>query len=221
MLFPFYASFRWANKKNYVFKTVAFAVMSSLLSTVFGLNIMTVYLGPVSLLSFPLYGVYDETWIPPLTETDYGEWEDYYQMRFLGNIIYSADPVAYAHAYQVTFLSINIGSFPHRGYIPTAFLAEYFGNPWLFALPLLLLLATNSIGALTGFLTSKSSIAGKSELRQLSLLGRVVLGPALVIVALMLPLSPFDACCFFVFGIAWLVLIVGEHLLAPKPSKSM
>jgi len=139
------------------------------------------------------------------------------QMRFVGSTIYSVDPVAFAHAYQLSFLGINIGSFPHRGYMPTAFLSEYFGNPWLFALPLLLLLVTNSIGALIGFLTSKSSIAGKSELRQLSLISRVALGPALAIVVLVLPLSPFDAYCFFVFGITWLVLIVGEHLLAPKP----
>jgi len=74
MLLPFYASFRWANKKNYVFKTIAFVAMSSLLSTVFGLNVITAYLGPVGLLSFPLYGVYDETWIAPLAGTDYGSW---------------------------------------------------------------------------------------------------------------------------------------------------
>jgi len=214
MLLSFYGSFRWARKENYVLKTAALVIVSSLLSAVFGLHIISVYFGPATLLSFPLYGVWDETMGPPIAGQSYGEWIYYYRMRFLAGRFYAADPVGY-ESYRVTFLFIDIGSFPHRDFvfIPSA---GFFGNVYLFILPLLLFLFMNSLGALAGYLFSKSPLVQKSELRRPGFIAKVALGIILPALAVALPLQLFDAYAFFTFGITWLVIIVGERLMTKE-----
>ncbi len=214
MLLSFYASFRWARKKNCVLKTAAFVVSCSLLSAVLGLHITIIYFGPTTLLSFPLYGVWDETMGPPIAGENFGEWTYYYQTRFLAGKFYATEPVGY-ESYRVTLFSIDIGSFPHRDFVigPGP---GFFSNVYLFILPLLLLLFMNSLGALAGYLLSKSSIVQKNELRRPSFVASVALGLLLIAGAFALPLLPFDAYAFFAFGITWLVIIVAVYLTTPR-----
>jgi len=232
MLISFYASFRWAGRKNYVLKMTILTILISLASAVIGLSLISLFFGPFPLLSFPFYAVWSETMGPPLPPDGYGYWLDNYQIRFLTQDIYSVNPVNY-EVYRISFLTQAVGSMPRADFVFLPQLNRYFTNLFLFTLPFLFFVTVNALGALLGIWASRIPMFQKREVQLLSLFTRLGLGFILIGVGTWLyslrvvtmvrnppwtgelvavTLFPYgaDGVAFFIFGVTWLAMVTLE-----------
>ena len=227
MLLSLYASFRWARwavDKDYVLKMSVFTVVVSLVSAFFGTGIGSFLLGPLPVLSFPFYGVWDETMGPPLPPEGYGFWMQTYQIRFLTQPFYSIRPITYS-AYSVNLLTIEIGSLS-GSFIPP-------NSLYSFIIPAVIFMLINLLGALLGLGLSKLVKIQETRWERISSLVPILLGIGIIGAGFLLSklsvvetvrnppwggnyvsvtLYPYqmDAFVFLVFGITWLAIKVIE-----------
>lgn len=233
MLLSLYASFRWAKWEHYIWKIAVFIILVSFCSATFGHRFAVVFLGPIPFLSFPFYAIHGEVTGPPLPPMGYGNWVPNYQIIFLTQKIYSIQPKTY-EVHQVNFLNLNLGSISSGDLYSGPFSSDYITNPYLFIVPFLSFILINSVGALLGFLLSKTKTQ-KSKWSLVGFWGRIVLGFAIIAAGFWAAsigvvkternppwggeyvtwtFYPYreDAAVFVLFGIAWLAIMIIETL---------
>jgi len=210
--------------KDYFVKMSAFMVVVSLVSAFLGTGIGSFLFGPLPVLSFPFYGVWDETMGPPLPPEGYGFWIDTYQIRFLTMPVYSIHPVSYG-AYSVTFLTVEVGSL-NSNFIPP-------NSLYSLIIPFMIFMLANLLGALLGLGLRKLFISQETAWWRIGFIVPIILGIGIIGAGLFLynvnvvetvrnppwggdyvsvTLYPYqmDAFVFIIFGITWLVLVIAE-----------
>jgi len=169
-----YASFRWARGKNHVRKTAVLIILLSLLSTVFGSPISVYVSGPSPFLSFPFYQIWDERRLELAPPYEYSYEVSCFDICFVIAPVFQFVPQGpvtgelgqgegwvQVNSFRVVLLDVEIGAIPSRVMGITLFM---------------FFIAVNTLGALLGFLVSKTRITEKTRLRSNAFLGSVALG---------------------------------------------
>jgi hypothetical protein len=173
MLLSTYASFRWARGKNYVQKTAVLIMIFSFLSTFFGSPISVYIAGPSPFLSFPFYQIWEERRLELASPYEYSYEVSCFDICFVTAPVFQFVPQGpvtgggqgegwvQVVSYRIVLFDAETGAIPSEVMGITLFL---------------FFIAVNTLGALLGFLFSKTRIAEKARLRSKAFLGLVSLG---------------------------------------------
>jgi hypothetical protein len=168
-----YASFRWARGKDYVRKTVVLVILFSFLSTVFGSPISVIISGASPFLSFPFYQIWDERRLELAPPYEFSFEVSCFDICFVTVPVFQFVPQGpvtgmgqgegwvQVDSFRVVLLDVEIGAIPSG--VMGIMLFMFF-------------IAVNTLGALLGFLASKTRIIEKARLRSNAFLVLVALG---------------------------------------------